>query len=265
MDIKSIILSAAMLLGLSAFFAILLAYFGTRLAVNQDKRIDLVTKKLTGANCGGCGYAGCSAYAKALVEGKASLSDCPSTPSESKNEISELLGLVNDGEETVVVTACNGGKACKNKYSYQGYGDCRSMNLLSSGSKACDVGCMGMGSCVDACHNHAIEIGGNACPVIKYEKCVNCGLCIKACPKSLIVRIPKKAKVYVACSNHDKGAAVKSVCQHGCVSCGLCAKICPNTAIIIEDNLAKIDYSKCNGCGLCSEKCPTKAIRLLNE
>ena len=38
------------------------------MAVYEDPRIAQVTECLAGANCGGCGYAGCADYAKAIVE-----------------------------------------------------------------------------------------------------------------------------------------------------------------------------------------------------
>ena len=38
------------------------------MAVYEDPRIAQVAECLAGANCGGCGYAGCADYAKAIVE-----------------------------------------------------------------------------------------------------------------------------------------------------------------------------------------------------
>ena len=44
-----------------------------------------------------------------------------------------------------------------------------------------------------------------------------------------------------------------------------CKKICPKDAITIENNLAVIDYSKCDACGLCVNVCPKKMIRKAME
>ncbi len=256
-----ILIPAGILFGLGALFAAMLAYLGKRLSVEQDPRIEEVNKLLSGANCGGCGFAGCGAYAVALVEGKTDLACCSATSKERKDKIAEIIGSVNCCEEFIYVVACNGGNNCIDKYTYQGYGDCRSMELLASGSKACPVGCMGMGSCVDACQRHAAIVNNNTGRAdIIQEKCVKCGLCAKACPKKLIIKIPSDAKVYVACKSHEKGKDVRSVCKGGCISCGICAKNCPHGAIAIIDNLAVIDYSKCTGCGICADKCPSKCI-----
>lgn len=254
---------AIMLLILAAAFALLLAYLGIKLSVHQDEKIDEVNKKLSGANCGACGYAGCVAFAKALVEGKANLSDCSSTSAENKHDISVILGISDNCVETKLVVSCNGGNACKDKYSYQGYGDCKSMDLLSGGRKACDSGCMGMGSCTNACHYHAITVGSEGYAVFNYQLCINCGLCVKSCPKLLIKPIPKVAKIYIACLNTDKGAEVRKICKSGCIACGLCAKVCPEGAITVVDNLARIDYNKCTGCLSCVNKCPTKVIKVI--
>lgn len=256
-----ILIPAGILFGLGALFAAMLAYLGKKFTVERDPRIEEINGLLSGANCGGCGFAGCSAFAEALVEGKADLSACSATSKENKDKIAAILGTENCCEDFVYIVACNGGNNCSDKYTYQGYGDCRSMELLASGSKSCPVGCMGKGSCVDACMRHAAVIDNNTGHAdIKQDKCVKCGLCAAACPKGLIVKIPSSAKVYVACMSHEKGKDVRAVCKGGCIACGICAKSCPEGAITIIDNLAVIDYTKCIGCGICAEKCPSKCI-----
>lgn len=254
---------ALLLLGLAIVFAAMLAYLAKKLHVDRDPRIDAVKAMLSGANCGACGEAGCDAYAKGLVEGKCTLAMCPSTSSDSKDKIAEILGCTNDGEETIVKVFCCGGNSCLDKYDYQGYGDCKSMELLASGRKACTVGCMGMGSCVDSCHYHAIEVNAQGFAEVNNAKCINCGACIEACPKNLIKRIPKSAKVMIQCSTPLKGKEVKAVCKAGCIGCGLCVKNCKYGAIVMVDNLPVIDYTKCTGCMVCVEKCPTKVIKAL--
>lgn len=253
-----------LLFGLAAAFATMLAYFSKKLHVVSDPRIDAVRGLLSGANCGACGEAGCDAYARALVEGKTTMDQCPSTCSTNKAKIGELLGISADGEETMVKVFCAGGNACMDKYDYQGYGDCKSMELLAAGRKACNVGCMGMGSCVDACHYHSIEVNTSGFAEVNNIKCINCGACIKTCPKNLIKRIPKSAKIMVACSNHNRGKDVSSICKAGCIGCGICVKTCKAGAIVMDNNLAVIDYTKCTGCLDCVAKCPTKVIKVIN-
>ena len=256
----TIVWSVVALLGIAVLFGLLLGVLGKKLAVHRDERIDQVKEKLSGANCGSCGYPGCDGFAKALVEGKADISACSSTSAANKKLIGAILGVSVSAEDTKVVVACHGGMRAKDKYDYMGYGDCRSMELLAGGRKLCLWGCLGMGSCVDACHDGAIEVGPEGFTLIDRDKCIACGRCINACPKKVIKRIPKNAKVYVACSNCLKGKDAKDVCTVGCIGCGLCAKFCESGAIELVENLPIIDYSKCIGCGKCIEKCPTKSI-----
>ena len=63
------------------------------------------------------------------------------------------------------------------------------------------------------------------------EKCTNCGACREACPRKLIVEVPYSKKVFVNCSNKDKGPAVIKVCANSCIGCGLCTTKCAFDAI----------------------------------
>lgn len=260
-DPMTILYSVLVLLVLAIVFGIMLAVLGKRLAVKEDERIGQVREHLSGANCGGCGFAGCDAFAKAIVEGKADINACSATSAENKKIIGDIMGKSIDAEDTMIVVACRGGNNAVDKYEYMGYGDCKSMELLGGGRKQCKWGCLGMGTCVDSCPHGAMEIGPDGYAVVNQEKCIACGRCITACPKKLVKRIPADAKYYVACSNCLKGAKqVRQLCSTGCLGCGLCQRVCPNGAIEVKDNLAVIDYSKCTGCGLCAQKCPAQCI-----
>ena len=255
-----VFIPALILLVLAMLFAIALAYLGKKLAVSRDERIDRVKDCLSGANCGACGYAGCDGFATALVEGKAELSSCNATSKEKKEEIAEILGLTDTGEATKVIVCCHGGQDAKDKYDYVGYGDCRSMELLAGGRKQCAWGCLGTGSCVDACQHHAVTVKQKGYSEVSLSKCISCGKCISVCPKKIIKRIPASATYYVACSNHQKGKEVRELCTKGCIACGICVKQCEVGAITIVDNLATIDYTKCINCGKCAAKCPQRCI-----
>lgn len=262
-DIIKILIPTLLLIIIAGIFALIIVFLGKKLSVEGNAKVEEITELLSGANCGGCGFAGCGAFAKALIEGKTKLSDCPSTTKEHRKEISLILGI-DEGKavETVAVVVCNGGKACNDKYEYLGYGDCKSAELLAGGRKECSVGCMGLGTCVDACHNFAIEVNNaEGSAKVNKDKCISCGLCIVACPKKIIKRIPKDASVYIACTNNNKGKEIKDVCKHGCIGCGICAKNCPENVITLENNLPVINYEKCTGCYKCVEKCPVKCIK----
>lgn len=258
-----IIIPVALLVGLSLAFAITIAFFSKKFLVEVDPKIEMVESLLSGANCGACGFAGCSAFAEALVNGEASLSSCSATSMESKEEIAKILGSADVGEKSIVVVACSGGNSCLDKYAYQGYGDCSSVELLAGGRKACPVGCIGMSKCIVECPYHAIELK-EGCAIVEQESCTQCGLCISNCPKNLIKRLPANARYYIACSSPDKGKEVRSYCKNGCIGCQICVKNCKEGALSFENNLPVFDYEKCTACGVCFEKCPAKCIKKID-
>jgi electron transport complex protein RnfB len=256
-------LVVAIMAGIGLFFGLLIVFISKFCAIKADPKIGEVLSHLSGANCGGCGHAGCEGFAKALVEGKASIDDCGQTTKANKIEISNILGIsYAGGEETVAVVACNGGIHCDDKYDYQGYGNCISQQILANGRKACIAGCMGAGSCVDVCPNLAIECRDGYAQ-IDPELCVSCGVCIRTCPKHLIKRVPRSAKIYVGCNSQCKGREVMDVCKTGCISCGLCQRTCKFDAIHLVNNVPIIDYSKCTACMECYKICPRKVIKKL--
>lgn len=252
---------------IAAIFAFCLSYLGDKLAVDRDARIDDIERNLAGANCGGCGYAGCSQFAEALFKGEAELSRCNPTSPENKQNIAKILGMsVGESVATVAVVHCAGGNRAEDKYSYQGFGDCQSAELLAGGSKACEYGCMGLCTCVRSCPNNCIAIcKDTGASLVDRDECISCGACVAACPKKIIGRIPKTAKVYIACSNTTKGKDVAKVCKVGCIACGKCEKTCPKGAIALSNNLAAIDYGKCIGCMKCAAECPRGCILPIGE
>ena len=65
----NLILISMGVLGVVAFLAACLLYVvSLYFKVEEDPRIDLVTAVLPGANCGGCGFAGCRNFAEACVK-----------------------------------------------------------------------------------------------------------------------------------------------------------------------------------------------------
>ena len=155
---------------------------------------------------------------------------------------------------------CNGGCNAVDKAVYEGLQDCNAAMRVASGPKACSFGCMGFGTCVAACQFDAIHINEQGVAEVDKEKCTNCGACRAACPHHLIVEVPYKQKVFVNCSNKDKGPAVTKVCANSCIACGMCERTCKFDAIHVVDGVARVDYDKCKGCGMCAQKCPKKII-----
>ncbi|NLL69541.1 MAG: Fe-S cluster domain-containing protein [Epulopiscium sp.] len=267
MDVMTIINSMVSIGGLGLLFGVGLGYASKKFAVPVDPKIPLIRDVLPGANCGGCGYAGCDAFAKAVAEGNASPDACPVGGATVAQQVAEILGLtVQEKEPTVAFVKCNGTcEKSQNQYNYYGIPDCKEAALLpGGGAKSCSYGCMGLGSCVKACPFDAIEIRDGIAVVIE-EKCTSCGNCVKACPKGLIEIVPLAKKVRVACNSNDKGKDVRGFCQVGCIGCRMCVKACQYDAINVTNQLAHVDYEKCTQCMACVEKCPTKAILGIRE
>lgn len=260
-----ILYAVLIMLAVGAGFGFLLALMGKIFNVERDPKIDDVSKCLAGINCGGCGYAGCDAFAVALVNGDVKVDLCRPTKKADKEEINRILGASDEVlGDTVAVVGCNGGHDAKHKFSYQGYGSCVTSQILAEGSKMCPVGCMALKDCVAACGYNAINVASaDGYARVNDHKCTSCGACVGKCPKKLIKRIPKSAKVYVACSNLAAGKKVRSYCPSGCIGCGICVKACKYGAMYLkEGRLARINYDKCTNCGDCVKVCPTKVIKL---
>lgn len=257
------ILYAAILVGvIGILIGLLLGFAAIKLEVPVNEKAIAIREILPGANCGGCGYAGCDALAEAIAKGEAPVNGCPVGGAEKASQIGDIMGVSGgDAVKMVAFVKCAG--TCEKagiKANYYGIADCkRAAAIPGRGDKACSFGCMGFGSCVEACQFDAIHVK-QGIAVVDKEKCVACGKCIEECPNGLIELVPYDAKWAVSCSNKDKGPKVMAVCDTGCIGCGLCEKNCNFDAITIENNVAHIDQSKCKGCGLCAQKCPKKVI-----
>ncbi len=261
LQLNDVLIVVGIVAALAVIFAVLIVAVSKICYVKEDEKAKAVSEHLAGANCGGCGYAGCADYAKALSEGKADLCACGATDNEAKEEIAKILGIpFSASVKTVAVVKCAGGDKCKDKYDYVGNHDCVYQNTFMGGKKLCSDGCLGEGSCVSVCVGNGIKVVDGVA-VIDKTLCESCGACIRKCPKNLIELIPSTAKVYVACSTKCRGKDVMAACSVGCIGCGLCAKNCPENAITMVNNLPVIDYEKCSGCLTCVSKCPRKCIK----
>lgn len=246
---------------MGAAFGILLGVAAKAFKVEKDERVEKVSELLAGANCGGCGYAGCGAFAEALCAGRANLSDCPSTKAESKDRIAAILGVSTGTEDPkVAMVMCSGN--CNSAVlhcEYEGITDCVAASRYGGGDKACSFGCIGYGSCADVCQFDAIHVVDNVA-VVDRDKCTACGMCVDICPQHVIELVELKQRTFVKCKSHDKGASLKNICSAGCLGCRICEKSCPKNAIKVTDNVARIDYDLCVNCGICASKCPRKII-----
>ncbi len=252
---------------IGAAAAVILYFVAQKFKVFEDPRIDEVEEALPGANCGGCGFAGCRAFAESCVKAS-DLGDlnCPVGGNDTMNSVASILGLeAVKKDPRVAYIRCNG--TCDNRpktSSFDGATTCAIASSVYSGETGCQFGCLGYGDCVTACDFDAIDLRPElGVPQIIDDKCVACGACVDACPKNLIElrkKMPKNRKVVVSCQNKDKGGVARKACSVACIGCGKCMKECPFDAITIENNLAYIDSDKCKLCRKCVAVCPTGAI-----
>ena len=259
----TVIIAVVVLAVLGALFGLVLGIAAKIFAVEVDPKEEAVLGCLPGANCGGCGFAGCGGYAAAVVKGEAPTNSCAAGGAAVAAKIAEIMGVdAGAVERSVALVRCSGSAGhAQKKYDYVGMDDCQAASLLlGGGPNACAYGCLGFGSCVKACPFGAMSIQDGVAHV-DHELCVGCMKCAEACPKNLIIKVPYAAQVTVPCNSQEKGAALRKYCDVGCIGCKICEKACEHDAIHVVDNLARIDYTKCTSCGQCVAKCPRHLIQ----
>ncbi|MBN2653424.1 MAG: RnfABCDGE type electron transport complex subunit B [Spirochaetales bacterium] len=253
---------------LGAFLAVLLFFVSKFFAVKKDQKIVDVEEILPGINCGACGFPGCSGYANAIVNSGAPIDKCSPGAGAVISALASYLGI-EAGEDSLPMkafVACRGSRdKAAIKYDYRGMKDCNAMKLLYQGDKVCSYGCLAGGSCIKVCPVDAISYDSEGCVVVDQKKCIGCEKCIAVCPTNVIKMIPENSKFAVACNSKDKGGVVKKYCTVGCIGCKICEKVSTDGGFIIEDFLARIDYSKISNQNIAYQKCPAKCILELNK
>lgn len=267
----TLIYTIVTLCSLGALAAVVLYFVAQKFKVYEDPRIDEVESMLPGANCGGCGFAGCRAFADAMVKNEdISALYCPVGGAKTMEAVAGFLGkTAPEKAPEVAVLRCNG--SCENRPAttiYNGAKSCAILAATYAGETACNYGCLSQGDCAVSCSFGAISMNPKTLlPEIDEAKCTACGSCVKACPKAIIElrgKGIKSRRVYVACASKDRGVVSKKACAVSCIGCTKCAKVCAFEAIKIENNLAYIDGVKCKLCRKCAPECPTGAIAEVN-
>lgn len=177
-----------MLGGLGIVIGIVLAVASRVFYVYVDPTVEAVDDALPGANCGGCGLPGCAANAEAIVAGKAAPNSCVAGGEELAATIAALIGASLEAKEPdIAKPGCHYSvEKAQTLYQYDGIPDCRAAALMSGGMKVCDIGCLGLGTCVRVCPFDALTMGDDGLPVVDQEKCTGCGTCERECPKHII-------------------------------------------------------------------------------
>ncbi|MDD5328146.1 MAG: RnfABCDGE type electron transport complex subunit B [Phycisphaerae bacterium] len=252
------------MLGLGTSFAIVLLIASIKLKVEVDPKVEQIHMALPKIDCGACGFAGCSSYAKAVAEKPSLIGMCAPGGAKAAAKIAEILNLQisESGPAKKPIVHCRATTGDKTIYAeYQGIPMCISANALVN-VQACKFGCLGYGDCVAACKFDALHII-DGLAVVNYEKCTGCGACAKACPRNLIEMVPfaHENMMTVACKNKENGKTTRSICKVGCIGCGLCFK--QTNIFAIEENLARLDYEKYelnDQTKTAMNKCPTGVI-----
>lgn len=263
-----VIAVSILVLGVIGLIAALLLFFAAKkFHVYENPLIGEVEQILPGANCGGCGFSGCHAFAIECANAK-SLDGlvCTSLDKAGMNRIAEIVGLnPSVAVKKVAVVKC--GADCevrKQLNHYDGVSSCAIEAALYQGESACIYGCLGNGDCVRACPFGAMHIdSGTRLAHVDFSKCTGCGKCVEACPRNICKLIPwpeNRPLVWVMCSNKDKGPLAMKECGIACIGCSKCRKVCPTEAPVISSFLAEISQEKCISCGKCISECPRKCI-----
>lgn len=265
------ILTSVIVLGATGLVAaVVLWYVAKRFHVYEDPNIAIIEEMLPGANCGGCGYTGCHAFATACAEAE-SMDGllCPGMGSEGMAHIAAVRGLnAVSAVKKVAVVACAG--TCEQRPQLTVFDATRSCAIEASyygGESGCVYGCLGCGDCANACPYDALHMDPEThLPVVDIHKCVGCAKCVKVCPHGVMELTEvheNQPIVYVACKNRDKGPAAMKECKVSCIGCAKCVRTCESDAIHVTDFCALIDSSKCISCEKCVGECPRHSIQTI--
>lgn len=248
---------------------VLLGLFKKIFYVDVDQKVQDVRDALSGANCGGCGFAGCDSFAQAVAKDEAPTDGCVAGGASCASKIAKILGKAGvEVKPKVAFLACHGTKECATeKGVYNGIKTCSAAQLVMNGTKKCSFGCIGFGDCAAECPFGALSMSNEGLPIVDYKKCVGCGKCVNACPKHLFKLLDADLKGSVArCSCYsDNKPQIKKDCSFGCFKCGMCVRKCPESAIDISSGIPNIDYKKCTSCGECVKACIDKVLVLAQD
>lgn len=260
--------SVAILGGVGLTFGGLIALANAHFRVWEDPRISAVDDRLPGANCGACGYAGCRAFAEALIRGETPPATCTVMSAAERDEVAHLLGVdVGEADRRVARLLCAGtAPVAPWRADYVGIESCAAAEAVSGGGKGCPWGCLGLGDCAVSCDFEAIVMSPLGLPLVDPERCTACGDCVEACPLGLFTIMPIDHHLLVQCRSLLEGDVAEAVCSVACNACGRCVHDAAPGLITMIDGLATVDYDRIDLQNPeAVERCPTGAIVWLED
>jgi len=240
----SMLVPILVLSGIGAVMGVGLAVASRVFAVEEDPRVEQIVDVLPGANCGACGYPGCSGFAKALAQKEGDITACAPGGNATVKLVAGILGVeAQEVVEKVALVKCAGTeRVAPDRSRYVGPMDCKTAVMVTGGPKECRWGCIGLGSCAAVCQDDAIDFVNGIAYVIR-DSCIACNRCVSECPRDLIEMVPKDRRVHVLCSSKDPGKVTKSVCKVGCIACKLCNRK-DKTTFEMDGDLARVNYAE---------------------
>lgn len=265
MDIVSFLIPITIVGVIGLVIGEILALASRFMSVPKDETAEALEEALPGANCGACGFSGCSGYAGAMSKGAAGVGLCPPGGEAVADACAKILGIdkVKVKVQIALVHCLGSQDNISDRMIYNGIESCAAIASLVGNVASCRFSCIGKGDCIKVCEYDAIQIV-KGIAIVEPQMCKGCGKCVDACPKDLIKIASLKKQAVVRCSNCDKAKNVASVCKVGCIGCMQCVKVCQYGAVQVKDNLAFVNAELCTGCGQCVEACPRYVISLLN-
>jgi len=264
----TMITAAVTLATLAVGMAYVLGWANQTFHVEVEPKAEAVMEVLPQANCGACGYVGCSEYAEAVARSEAAVNLCAPGGAGCAQRLADIMGVaVDESLPYRAVVHCAARREQRLQQTpYHGEPTCAAANLVA-GVQGCTYGCLGLGDCTRACDYDAIHVL-HGLATVDYDKCIGCKACATVCPRNIISMVPFKSDrmVVVACSNLDKGPEVKEVCEVGCIGCTRCSREAEQMQM--EGNLPVIDYDRYateDDFATAQDKCPRDSILFVGK
>lgn len=157
---------------LAGLSGLLLGFAAVYFKVEGDPIVEKIDALLPQTQCGQCGYAGCHAYAEAIVAGEADINQCPPGGHSGIVALAEMLG-----RDPKPLNADYGAEQPK------------SVAVID------EQRCIGCTLCIQACPVDAILGAAKQMHTVIASECTGCGLCLPPCPVDCIRMQPVAATI----------------------------------------------------------------------